>query len=81
MSVDSTVVQAHQHASGARGEPRDLRAHKAYDVLLFSLAHPRWEFVFQPKYAAYLNLIEPWWKTLRSLAIKGRVFERWEQIE
>lgn len=59
----------------------NLRAHKAYDVLLFSLAHSRWEFVFQPKYAAYLNLIEPWWKTLRSLAIKGRFFETWEQIE
>ena len=32
----------------------NLRAHKAYDVLLFSLAHPRWEFVFQPKYAGCL---------------------------
>jgi transposase len=59
----------------------NLRAHRAYDVLLFSLAHPRWEFVFQPKYAASLNLIEPWWKTLRSLAVKGRFFETWEQIE
>ncbi len=59
----------------------NLKAHKAYDVLLFSLAHPRWEFVFQPKYAAYLNLIEPWWKTLKSLAMKGRFFETWEQIE
>jgi transposase len=58
-----------------------LATHKAYDVLLFNLARPRWEFVFQPKYAAYLNLIEPWWKTLRSLAIKGRFFETWEQIE
>ena len=28
-------------------------------VLLFSLAHLRWKFVFPPKYAAYLNLIEP----------------------
>jgi transposase len=26
------------------------------------------EFVFQPMYAAYLNLIEPWWKVLKSLA-------------
>ena len=59
----------------------NLRAHKAYDVLLFSLAHPRWEFVFQPKYAAYLNLIEPWWKTLRSLALAGRTFETWDQVE
>jgi hypothetical protein len=38
----------------------NLAAHRATDVLLFCLAHPRWEFVFQPKYAAYLNLIEPW---------------------
>jgi hypothetical protein len=37
----------------------NLNVHSAYDVLLFSLAHPRWEFVFQPTYAAYLNLIEP----------------------
>jgi hypothetical protein len=47
----------------------------------FSLQHPRWEFVFQPKYAAYLNLIEPWWKTLRSLALKGRRFETWAEVE
>jgi transposase len=58
----------------------NLHAHRAADVLLFSLAHPRWEFVFQPKYAPYLNLIEPWWKVLRSLALKGRRFKTWEQI-
>src|SRR5262249_26284981 len=57
-----------------------LSAHRAPDVLLFALAHPRWEFVFQPKYAAYLNLIEPWWKILRSLALKGRRFETWDEI-
>jgi transposase len=59
----------------------NLSAHRATDVLLFALAHPRWEFVFQPKYAAYLNLIEPWWKILRSLALKGRRFKTWEEIE
>jgi transposase len=58
----------------------NLSAHRATDVLLFSLAHPRWEFVFQPTYAAYLNLIEPWWKVLRSLALKGRRFDSWEQV-
>jgi hypothetical protein len=47
----------------------NLNTHSALDVLLFNLADPRWEFVFQPKYAAYLNLIEPWWKILRSLAL------------
>jgi transposase len=58
----------------------NLSAHRATDVLLFSLAHPRWEFVFQPKYAPYLNLIEPWWKVLRSLALKGRRFETWAEV-
>lgn len=58
----------------------NLNVHRAVDVLLFCLTHPRWEFVFQPKYAAYLNLIEPWWKVLRSLALKGRRFETWEDV-
>ena len=58
----------------------NLNVHRATDVLLFALAHPRWEFVFQPEYAAYLNLIEPWWKVLRSLALKGRRFETWDQV-
>jgi hypothetical protein len=55
--------------------------HRATVVLLFSLAHPRREFVFQPKYAAYLNLIEPWWKTLHLLALKGKRFETWAEVE
>ena len=59
----------------------NLSTHRAPDALLFGLAHPRWEFVFQPTYAAYLNLIEPWWKVLRSLALKGRRFEAWPEIE
>ncbi len=59
----------------------NLNTHTATDVLLFALAHPHWEFVFQPKYAAYLNLIEPWWKVLRSLALKGRRLETWAEIE
>ncbi|MGO8951086.1 MAG: transposase [Ktedonobacterales bacterium] len=58
----------------------NLSAHRATDVLLFALAHPRWEFVFQPTYAAYLNLIEPWWKILRSLTLKGCRFACWQEI-
>ena len=58
----------------------NLAAHRAPDVLLWALAHPRWEFVFQPRYAAYLNLIEPWWKILRSLALKGRRFATWQEV-
>jgi hypothetical protein len=40
-----------------------------------SSAHPRWEFVFQPKYAASLNLVELWWSILRSLTFTGKRFE------
>jgi transposase len=58
----------------------NLSTHRALDVLLWTLVHPRWEFVFQPTYAASLNLIEPWWKVLRSLALKGRRFASWEEI-
>jgi transposase len=58
----------------------NLSTHRATDVLLFSLRYPRWELGFQPKYAPYLNLIEPWWKVLRALALQGQRFETWEQI-
>ena len=53
----------------------NLEMHHCRDLLLFMIHHPRWEFVYQPTYAAYLNLIEPWWKVLRSLTLKGRRFE------
>jgi transposase len=58
----------------------NLSTHRALDVLLGALAHPRWAFVFQPIHAAYLNLIEPWWKILRSLALKGRRFTDWDEM-
>jgi transposase len=58
----------------------NLSTHRALDVLLWALVHPRWAFVFQPTYAAYLNLIEPWWKLLRSLALKGRRFATWSEV-
>ncbi|HEV2457489.1 MAG TPA: transposase [Ktedonobacterales bacterium] len=63
----------------------NLSAHRATDVLRFALAHPRWEFVFPPtyaayKYAAYLHVIAPWWKILRSLALRGRRFASWAEI-
>ena len=46
----------------------------------FSSVNPRWQFVFQPTYAAYLNLITPWWKLLPWLAPKGRRFEIWSEL-
>lgn len=53
----------------------NLSIHRSQDVQLWLLAHPRVRFLFQPTYAPWLNLIEPWWKTLRSLTLKGRRFE------
>jgi transposase len=58
----------------------NLSSHRTTDVLLFLLTHPLWEMVFQPKYAAYLNLIESRWKNLRALALAARRFESWEEI-
>ena len=75
--VDGWVPTAAERVSAVLD---NLSTHRALDVLLWALQHPRWEFVFQPTYAADLNLIEPWWKTLRSLALKGRRFETWEEV-
>jgi DDE superfamily endonuclease len=58
----------------------NLHMHRSMDAMLFCLTHPRWEFLFQPRAAAYLNLIEPWWKTLRSLGLKGKRFESWADV-
>lgn len=44
------------------------------------LAWPEVQVQFIPKYASWLNLIEPWWKQLRSLALKGRRFETVEEL-
>lgn len=58
----------------------NLSIHRTLDVRLWLLAHPRVRLLFQPTYAPWLNLIEPWWKTLRSLALKGRRFEELAQL-
>jgi hypothetical protein len=57
----------------------NLSSHRAADVLLWAVAHARGEFVFQPAYAADLNLNEPWWTVLRFLALKGRRFTTWAE--
>ena len=43
-------------------------------------AWPEIQTQFIPKYACWLNLIEPWWKQLRSLALKGRRFENMDEL-
>jgi len=58
----------------------NLSIHRSLEVRLWALAHPRVRFLFQPTYTPWLNLIEPWWKTLRSLALKGFRFEGAKEI-
>lgn len=58
----------------------NLSVHKTLDVQLWALAHERVCFLFQPIYSPWLNLIEPWWQTLRNLALKGRSFTQTEQM-
>jgi hypothetical protein len=58
----------------------NLSVHKTLEVRLWALAHERVRFLFQPTYAPWLNLIEPWWKTLRAYALRGRTFGSVEQL-
>jgi hypothetical protein len=58
----------------------NLSVHKTLDVQLWALAHQRVRFLFQPTYSPWLNLIEPWWRTLRNLALKGRSFTQTKQM-
>jgi transposase len=76
-SVDSQIPEDKERIYALMD---NLEMHHSRDLLLFMINHPRWEFVYQPTYAAYLNLIEPWWKVLRSLALKGKRFENWQEI-
>ena len=58
----------------------NLSTHTSRQVQLALLAWPEIEAQYIPKYACWLNLIEPWWKQLRSLALKGRRFETREEL-
>lgn len=58
----------------------NLSTHHSRDVKTALLAWPEIQIQFLPKYASWLNLIEPWWKQLRSLALKGQRFETVEAM-
>ena len=59
----------------------NLSIHTSQETKLALLAWPEIQLQLLPKYAPWLNLIEPWWKQLRSLALKGRRFESTEELE
>ena len=58
----------------------NLSIHHSRDVKTALLAWPEIHVQFIPKYACWLNLIEPWWKQLRSLALKGKRFETLDEL-
>lgn len=59
----------------------NLSVHVGKEVMLALLARPEIQLQLIPKYACWLNLIEPWWKQLRSLALRGRRFETVGQLQ
>lgn len=58
----------------------NLSIHTSRQVRLALMAWPEVQILFLPKYACWLNLIEPWWKQLKSLALKGCRFETLDEI-
>ena len=58
----------------------NLSTHTSRQTRLALAAWPEIRVQFIPKYACWLNLIEPWWKQLRSLALKGRCFETLDEL-
>jgi transposase len=49
----------------------NLSTHLSRETQTALIAWPEVELLFIPKYACWLNLIELWWKQLRSLALKA----------
>ncbi len=58
----------------------NLIIHASREVKLALTSRPEIQIQFIPKYACWLNLIEPWWKQLKSLALKGRRFETVDEL-
>ena len=58
----------------------NLTTHRSRDTQTALLAWPEVRLLLLPKYACWLNLLEPWWKQLRSLALKGRRLERLDEV-
>jgi transposase len=58
----------------------NLSTHTSRQTQLALVAWPEIEIQFIPKYACWLNLIEPWWKQLHSLALSGRRFDQTAEL-
>ena len=58
----------------------NLSIHTSHETTLALAAWPEIRVQFLPTQAPWLNLIEPWWKQLRSLGLKGRRFENIDEV-
>src|SRR5215469_4080216 len=59
----------------------NLSLHWSVDTMLWNWGHPRFHFVSLPKAAAWLNLIEGFWKILGQRALAGRACTSTEDVE
>jgi hypothetical protein len=58
----------------------NLSSHMSGPIRDWLAAHPRLRHAFIPVGAAWLNLIEGWWRLLRRAAFAGQCFANWEEI-
>ena len=58
-----------------------LPLHWTLDTMLWNWGHPRFRFVPLPKAAAWLNLIEGFWKILNQRALAGRTCQSVAEVE
>jgi transposase len=58
-----------------------LPLHWTLDTMLWNWGHARFHFVPLPKAAAWLNLIEGFWKILRQRALAGRDCTSTDQVD
>jgi transposase len=57
-----------------------LPLHWTLDTMLWNWSHPRCHFVPLPKAAAWLNLIEGFWKVLTQRALHGRTCRSTDEV-
>ena len=53
----------------------NMSSHHNRDARIALAAWSEIQILFLPKYACWLNLIDPWWKQFKYLALKRRKFE------
>ena len=59
----------------------NLSSHKSRPIQAWLAEHPRVEQRFIPVKAAWLNLMEPWWRLLRREAFAGQSFADTQEVK